>query len=179
LGCGLYTEYYVLLATEPATPVLYVVKLPVDTASVWDCYLASYCTRANAPTYYQCISIFWLHESSGHHRFPEVGRPWHHWQITVNAAGDNQSAANAIVDLLSHRKNLVRLIHELLFPNSWPKNLGAAYTHANMVLSPSLGLKIETAYFSKTLISTCTSTYHYNPEDQTLTSSSPLEPQIS
>jgi hypothetical protein len=28
-----------LLATEPATPVLYVVKLPVDTASLWDCFL--------------------------------------------------------------------------------------------------------------------------------------------
>jgi hypothetical protein len=36
VGCGLYTEYYVLLATEPATPVLYVVKLPVDTASVFE-----------------------------------------------------------------------------------------------------------------------------------------------
>jgi hypothetical protein len=134
LGCGLCTEYYVLLTTEPATPVLYVVKCPVETVGAWDCYLASYCTRANAPTYYWCIDIFWLHEISGHHRFPEVGRPWHHWQITVNAAGDNQSAANAIENiLLSHRWNLVRLIHELLFPNSWPKNLGVVYTHANMV----------------------------------------------
>jgi hypothetical protein len=35
-GRGLYTEYYVLLTSEPATPVLYVVKLPVETASVWD-----------------------------------------------------------------------------------------------------------------------------------------------
>jgi hypothetical protein len=34
LGCGLYAEYYVLLATESTTPVLYVVKLPVETASV-------------------------------------------------------------------------------------------------------------------------------------------------
>jgi hypothetical protein len=34
LGCGLCTEYYVLLTTELATPVLYVVKLPVETASV-------------------------------------------------------------------------------------------------------------------------------------------------
>jgi hypothetical protein len=33
-GCGVYTEYYVLLTTEPATPVLYVIKLPVETASV-------------------------------------------------------------------------------------------------------------------------------------------------
>jgi hypothetical protein len=64
LGCGLCTECYVLLMTEPATPVLYVVKLPVETASVWDWYRASYCMRANVPTYYRCISIFWLHESS-------------------------------------------------------------------------------------------------------------------
>jgi hypothetical protein len=35
LACGLYTEYYVL-TPEPATSVLYVVKLPVETASVWD-----------------------------------------------------------------------------------------------------------------------------------------------
>jgi hypothetical protein len=34
LGCGLYVEYYVLLTTEPVMPVLYVVKLPVETASV-------------------------------------------------------------------------------------------------------------------------------------------------
>jgi hypothetical protein len=33
-GCGLYTEYHVLFTTEPATPVLYVVKLQVETASV-------------------------------------------------------------------------------------------------------------------------------------------------
>jgi hypothetical protein len=32
LGFGLYTEYYVLLTSEPAMPVLYVVKLPVETA---------------------------------------------------------------------------------------------------------------------------------------------------
>jgi hypothetical protein len=103
LGSGLCMEYYVLLTTEPAMPVLYVVKLPVETASVWDCYLTSYCTHVNTPTYYRCIGIFWLHESSRHHRFPEVGRPWHHWQITVNAASDKQSAANAIANiLLSH-----------------------------------------------------------------------------
>jgi hypothetical protein len=36
LGCGLCTEYCVLLTSEPATPVLYVVKLPVETASVSD-----------------------------------------------------------------------------------------------------------------------------------------------
>jgi hypothetical protein len=34
LGYGLHTEYYALLTTEPAMPVLYVVKLPVETASV-------------------------------------------------------------------------------------------------------------------------------------------------
>jgi hypothetical protein len=83
------------LTTEPATPVLYVMKLLVETASVWDCNLKA--------TAHRCIGIFWLHESSRHHRFPEVGRPWHHWQITVNAATDNQSAANAIANiLLSH-----------------------------------------------------------------------------
>jgi hypothetical protein len=55
-----------LLTTEPATPVLYVVKLPVETASVWDCYLASYCTRAIMPMLtpvYRHIFIFiweWL-----------------------------------------------------------------------------------------------------------------------
>jgi hypothetical protein len=104
LGCGLCTEYYVPLTSEPATPVLHVVKLPLETASVWDCYLASYCTRTNAPTYYRCIGIFWLHESSRHNRFPELGRPWHHWQITVNDTSNNQSAANAIAYiLLSHR----------------------------------------------------------------------------
>jgi hypothetical protein len=68
-------------------------------------------------------------------RFPEVGRPWHHWEITVNADSNNQSAANVIANILfSHRQNLVRLICDLLnFPNSWPKNLGAAYTRANTV----------------------------------------------
>jgi hypothetical protein len=62
LGCGLCTLYYVLFTTKPATPVLYVVKLPVETASAWDCYLASYCTRPNTPTYYcswyVCIYIY-------------------------------------------------------------------------------------------------------------------------
>jgi hypothetical protein len=70
LGHGLYTEYYALLTTEPAMLILYVVKLPVETASVWDCYLASYCTGANAPTYYRCIGIFLLHESSRQHQIP-------------------------------------------------------------------------------------------------------------
>jgi hypothetical protein len=134
IGVRLIHGILFLLTTEPATPVLYDVKLPVETASVWDCYLASYCTCANTPMYYWCIGIFWLHESSRHHRFPEVGRPWHYWQITVNAASDNQSAANAIANiLLSHRWNLVRLIYELLFPNSWPKNLGAAYTRVRPI----------------------------------------------
>jgi hypothetical protein len=146
LGCGLCTEYYVLLTTDPATLVLYVVKLPVETTSVWDCYLSSYCTGANMPTYYRCISIFWLHESSRHHRFPEVGRSWHHWQITINAASNNQSAANAVTNIvLSHRQNLVWLIYELLlFPNSWPKNLGAAYTRANTVIYIHCILSLDT-----------------------------------
>jgi hypothetical protein len=52
------------LTTEPMTPVLYVVKLAAETANFWDCYLASYCTHANTPTYYWCIGIFWLHKSS-------------------------------------------------------------------------------------------------------------------
>jgi hypothetical protein len=34
LMCGLCTKYYVLLTTEPATLTLYVVQLPVETASV-------------------------------------------------------------------------------------------------------------------------------------------------
>jgi hypothetical protein len=34
LGCGLYAKYYVLLPSEPATLELYVVKHPVETASV-------------------------------------------------------------------------------------------------------------------------------------------------
>jgi hypothetical protein len=118
-----------------ATPVLYVVKLPVETTSVWDRYLASYCTCTNTPRYHQWNGTFWLHESSQHHWFPKVGRLWHHWQITVNAASDNQSAANAMGNIvLSHRLNLVRLKYKLLsFPNSWPKNLGAAYTRANTI----------------------------------------------
>jgi hypothetical protein len=98
--CGLCKEYYVLLTTEPATPVLYFVKLPVETASVWDCYLASYYTRANALTYYRYIGT----TPSIIDRFPEVGRLWYHWKITENAASDNQSAANAIANIsLSHR----------------------------------------------------------------------------
>jgi hypothetical protein len=101
IGVRFMHGIFFLLTTEPATPVLYVVKLPVETVSVWDCYLASYCTHANVPVYYWCIGIFWLHESSGHHQFPEVGRLW---QITVKAASDNQSATNAIANiLLSHR----------------------------------------------------------------------------
>jgi hypothetical protein len=67
--------------------------------------------------------------------FPEVGRPWHHWKNTENAASDNQSAANAIANiLLSHRQNPVRLMHELLlFSNSWPKNVGAAHTRVRLI----------------------------------------------
>jgi hypothetical protein len=34
IGVRQNTEYYVLLTTEPATLVLYVVKLPVEPASV-------------------------------------------------------------------------------------------------------------------------------------------------
>jgi hypothetical protein len=48
---------------------------------------------------------------------------------------ENLRSANI---LLSHRENLVRHIYELLlFPNSWPKNPGAAYTRANTVYSIS------------------------------------------
>jgi hypothetical protein len=82
---------------------------------VFETYLASYCTRANVPTYYRCIGIFWLHESSRHHLFPEVGRPWHYWQITINAASDNWSATNSIANILhSHRWNLVRIIRVII-----------------------------------------------------------------
>jgi hypothetical protein len=60
--------------------------------------------RMHQRIYYRCIGMFWLHESSRRHRFPEVGRPWHYCQIIVNAAGDNQSATNSIANiLLSHR----------------------------------------------------------------------------
>jgi hypothetical protein len=64
-----------------------------------------HCTRAKARTYYRYIGIFLVHESSQHHWFPEVGRPWHHWQTSVNAGSNNQSAMkNAItIILLSHR----------------------------------------------------------------------------
>jgi hypothetical protein len=82
---------------------------------------------------YQCImyiSIFWWHKSRWHYRFPYVRKPWHHWQIMVNAASNSQSAANAITyTLLSHRKKLVHIIYEILFiPNSSPKNLCLAYS---------------------------------------------------
>jgi hypothetical protein len=46
-------EYYVLLTTEPATSVLYVVKLPVETASVWECYLARFAHKQMR----QCITV--------------------------------------------------------------------------------------------------------------------------
>jgi hypothetical protein len=75
------------------------------------------------------------HESSQHHRFPQVASPQHHRQITLNAASDNQIAVNVITNiLLSYRQNVVQLIFEILFfPNASPKNLGVAYTHASMV----------------------------------------------
>jgi hypothetical protein len=43
---------------------------------------------------------------------------------------------NAVANiLLSHRLNLVRLTYVLLlFPNSWPKNVGAAYARPNTVI---------------------------------------------
>jgi hypothetical protein len=71
LGCSFCTEYcffgkttwkkaVLLLMTDPATPVLlYDVKLPVETASVPDCYLASYFTRANILPVYRHILIAW------------------------------------------------------------------------------------------------------------------------
>jgi hypothetical protein len=66
-----YTRNIVVFGDWVRDAGIYVVKLPVETASAWDYFLASYCTRANAPTYYRCIGIFWLHESSRQHRFPE------------------------------------------------------------------------------------------------------------
>jgi hypothetical protein len=63
IGVRLFTEYYVLLTTEPTMSVLYVVKLPVETASVWDCYLASFLhTRecANVLPMYRHILITWV-----------------------------------------------------------------------------------------------------------------------
>jgi hypothetical protein len=61
LGCGLHMEYYVLLTTEPATTVLYVVKLPVETASVWDlsCKLLHTRKCANVLPVYRHILITW------------------------------------------------------------------------------------------------------------------------
>jgi hypothetical protein len=37
----------------------------------------------------------------------------------------------------------MRLIYELLFPNSCPKNLGAAYTHANTVILYVTGCYVQ------------------------------------
>jgi hypothetical protein len=119
LGCGLYTELktqilpekaIITQTTEPMMPVLYVVKLPLGTVSS-------------------------RHHQLSIDRCSEVGRLWHHCQISINAASGNQSAANAIANILFlHRQNKVRLTYELLlFPNSWPKSLGAAYTRANTV----------------------------------------------
>jgi hypothetical protein len=94
LGCSLYTEY-VLLTTEPAAPVFYVVKLPVETVYVWDLSCKQLHARMR-----QCITGV----SVWRHRFPEVERQWHHWQIIVNAASDNWIAANTIANiLLPHR----------------------------------------------------------------------------
>jgi hypothetical protein len=64
IGMRLMHEILSFWRVSPAMLVLYVVKIPAETASIWDCYLASYCTHANAPTYYRCIGIFWLHDSS-------------------------------------------------------------------------------------------------------------------
>jgi hypothetical protein len=89
-------------------------ETPVETACVWDCYLASYCTRANAPTYYRCTGIFSLHKSSQHHQFPEVGRPWHIWRITGNAARDNQIAANAIANTFTQVKSSAAYIRVVI-----------------------------------------------------------------
>jgi hypothetical protein len=61
LGCGLYTEYYFLFTTEPATPVLYVAKLLVETASVWDlsCKLLHTRECTNLLPVYRHILITW------------------------------------------------------------------------------------------------------------------------
>jgi hypothetical protein len=61
LGCGLYMEYYVLLTTEPAKSVLYVVKLPAETVSVWDLSWKLLHTREcpNVLPVYRHILITW------------------------------------------------------------------------------------------------------------------------
>jgi hypothetical protein len=69
-------------------------------ANCYDCYLASYCTHVKALKYYRYISIFWLHDSSQHHTFPEVGELQYRWQITTNAASNNQSAMHAVPNIL-------------------------------------------------------------------------------
>jgi hypothetical protein len=57
LGPAYTRNIMYFFTTEPATPVLYVVKLPAKTASVWDCYLASYFTRANVPTHFDHMRV--------------------------------------------------------------------------------------------------------------------------
>jgi hypothetical protein len=100
LGCGLCTEYYSFWRLSPRR------RYCMFWNSQWrPLMFETFTMQATAHTQMrQRIGIFWLHESSQYHQFPEVGRLWHHWQITTNAASNNQSAANAIANiLLSHR----------------------------------------------------------------------------
>jgi hypothetical protein len=134
LGCGSCTEYYILLTTEPAMPVLYVVKLPVETASVWDCYLASFAHAwmcqlvAGESAYFDYMRVA---NTINSQKLEDHGitdkLPW------MLPATTKVPRMQSKIFLLSHRWNLVWLIYELLFPNTWPKNLGAAYTRANTV----------------------------------------------
>jgi hypothetical protein len=116
-----HTKHYCLLAAKSVSFSYHINCFQDACLPTWlsceDYYLAT--AHMWRHQYITSISAFWLHESTQHHQFPEV-RSWHHWQITTNAASDNQSATNAITNiLLSHRLNLLQLMYELLlFPNS-------------------------------------------------------------
>jgi hypothetical protein len=85
IGCGLYTEFRNLILQEKAV---------YRRLSPW----RRYCMLWN-PQWRPLVA-----DTIDYRSIPEVGRPWHHWQINVNAASDNQSAANAIANIiLSHR----------------------------------------------------------------------------
>jgi hypothetical protein len=48
---------------------------------------------------------------------------WHHWQITVNVASDNQRAVNTVTNtLFSHRSNLVWLIARMRYYEGHPES---------------------------------------------------------
>jgi hypothetical protein len=101
------------------TPVLYVVKPPIETVSSW------------------------------HHRlsidsFQEVGRPWHHWQITENVVATTKVPRIQSQIFYFHPG---KIKCGLLFPNSWPKNLCAAYTRANTVLWERFIIIIISEYY--------------------------------